>query len=274
MDPTDSKRITSRIHRQTCAPGRLVQARFWPHRMDRAFKYSEKCLHNTRMVFLIINVTHYFSQLYYYSTKIFWVNLEYLTFWGWSLVTMFFFCAVFFKPRSKRMLVFTSAIHHSAFTIQIFIVLMFWGALLPSVFLGFDGNKLPSGTYSLYMGFFEHSFPAFCIVYDYCISCIRYKRHGWAAHTGIVIAYVVLSTLMYNIFGIFIYPTPLSDFKYWTTYAAMGVWVILNIVLSYYLMSLKNEWNRKMDYRVRKELSERIENGELTTKAEVRHVTK
>merc|ERR1711935_1213890 len=115
--------------------------------------------------------------------------------------------------------------------------------------MGFDGNTIPSGSYTLYMGFFEHTFPAFCIMYDYKISCIRCKRHGWAAHTGIVVAYVVLSSLLWNLFGIFIYPTPLSNFKDWKTYVAMGGWVILNVVLSYYLMGLKNEFNRKMDYR-------------------------
>jgi len=86
-------------------------------------------------------------------------------------------------------------VHHSAFTIQIFIVLMFWGALLPSLVMGFDNSTIVDlGPYELYVGFFEHSFPAFTIFFDYSVSTISYKRHGYFLHTGVVIAYVVQST--------------------------------------------------------------------------------
>lgn len=130
------------------APGENVVKRFFPHSLDKSFYFKEKVLHNIRMLFMIINATHYFSALYYYyMLKTFIVDLEFLTYWGWTLVLLFQFMVLFAKPRSKKMEIITQAVHHSAFTLQIFIALMFWAALLPSMFFGFEGSTIGSSYY-------------------------------------------------------------------------------------------------------------------------------
>ena len=248
-------------HRLTMAPSENVSKRFFPHSLDRSFYYDDKKLHNIRALFLIINSIHYFGSLYYYYASTLFENLEYLTYWGWTLVLIFQAMVLFCKPRSRKMEIATQSVHHCAFTLQIFIATMFWVALLPSILFGFDGTAIPSSYYYQYIGFFEHSFPAFSIFYDYCVSTVKYTEHGWFLHTGVVIAYVVQSTLMYNLVGIYIYPTPLSNFKDWKTYVAMVIWIILNIVLAYYLMALKREFNRKRNFYWNGVIDELIASG-------------
>lgn len=246
-------------HKHSMEPGKENINRFFPHAIDRSYYYSDKKLYNLRLIFMIQNGLHYFSSLYYYyAFKTFWEDLKFLTYWGWTLVLIFQILVVFVRPRSRKLELITSAIHHSAFTIQIFIALMFWCALLPSIFIGFDGAKVGSSPYYQYLGVFEHSFPAATIFFDYAVSTVVYSEHGWFLHTGVVIAYVVQSTLMYNILGIYIYPTPLSNFKDWKTYVAMFIWVILNIVLAYYLIALKKELNRKRNWYWNKVINQTI----------------
>lgn len=72
---------------------------------------------------------------------------------------------------------------------------------------------------------------------------------------------MVQSTLLYNLVGIYIYPTPLSNFSDWKTYGAMGIWIVLNIVLAYYLMALKREFNHKRNFYWKKVIAELIASG-------------
>lgn len=194
--PTYSKRYPKKLRHTFNAPN-LVHNRFYPHGCDKSFYFTEHKLHNIRMAFLITNIFHRMSDFYRVNVVRGIVeDMEYLTHWGWFLVIIFQFSVLILKPRGDKLKKWCSACHHSAVTIQIFIILMFWLALIPSALIEGTGSiTLDFNYYTIYMGFFEHIFPAFTILFDYFVSKVEYSQHGLFMHTGIVIAYVVQSSL-------------------------------------------------------------------------------